>query len=85
MLVRRFLYFLFIFAPILTLSNQNILFILVLGEAFLSKNDSGLIRKSSGDVIFHAPYDRHSMMTKEKSVLVCWVNSGDTFGEYYFC
>ena len=56
----------------------------VAGEAWLSKNDSGPIHKKVGDIVVHDPYDTHSMVTKESSVLVCWVNSGDTFGEYYF-
>ena len=45
---------------------------------------SGPIHHKAGDVVVHEPYDKHSMVTKESSVLVCWVNSGDTFGEYYF-
>ena len=54
------------------------------GEAWLSRNDSGPVRRGAGDVVVHAPYDVHSMVTGEESVLVCWVNSGDTFGDYYF-
>ena len=54
------------------------------GEAWLSKNGSAPVRRIAGDVVIHDPYDVHSMYTKERSVLVCWVNSGDTFGDYYF-
>ena len=54
------------------------------GEAWLSKNNSAHARKKAGDVVVHDPYDAHAMVTGEKSVLVCWVNSGDTFGKYYF-
>ena len=50
------------------------------GEAWLSNSRAG-----SGDVVLHAPHEVHSMRTgEEEGVLVCWVNSGDTFGEYYF-
>ena len=56
----------------------------IAGEAWLCKNDSGPMHCQAGDVVVHEPYDKHSMVTKESSVLVCWVNSGDTFGEYYF-
>ena len=49
------------------------------GEAWLSSS-----RAVAGDVVLHAPHEVHSMRTGEESVLVCWVNSGDTFGEYYF-
>ena len=58
------------------------------GEAWLgSGNGSAHARRraGAGDVILHAPHEVHSMRTGgEEGVLVCWVNSGDTFGEYYF-
>ena len=57
---------------------------IVAGRAWLTKNDSGPIEKSTGDVNVHRPYDAHSMVTKSDSVLVCWVNSGDMDGDYYF-
>ena len=57
---------------------------MIAGEAWLQKNDSGLVRKSAGDVNVHRPYDTHALVTKESPVLVCWVNSGDVGGEYYF-
>ena len=54
------------------------------GRAWLTKNDSGPVEKIPGDVNVHQPYDPHSMVTKNDSVLVCWVNSGDMNGDYYF-
>ena len=57
---------------------------LLAGEAWLTVNESGPILKKAGDIAIHNPYDVHSMVTKDKSVLVCWVNSGDTYGDYFF-
>ena len=56
----------------------------IVGEAWMSKNDSGLLHKRAGDVIVHEPFDTHSMETRDSGVLVCWINWGDVFGEYYF-
>lgn len=44
----------------------------------------GLQLRGAGEVMVHQPHQPHAMETGGHQVLVCWVNSGDTFGEYYF-
>ena len=39
---------------------------------------------SIGDISLQNPYETHAMKTTDSAVLVCWVNSGDVAGDYYF-
>ena len=54
------------------------------GEAWLTRNELSGIHIESGSVNTFDSYDTHALVTKDSGVLICWVNSGDVKGPYYF-